>query len=67
MKIDIEGHKFNALNGVLGIFEKDSIHKLHFEFGGCNIDTRTFFRILVFFKEYSMQIYRILPSKSISY
>ena len=33
-----------------------------FEFGGCNIDTRTYFQdFWYFFKDKNMLIYRILP------
>jgi hypothetical protein len=34
-----------------------------FEFGGCNIDTRTYFQdFFYFFKKHDMSIYRITPS-----
>lgn len=41
-KIDIEGHEFNALLGFGEALKNISL--IQFEFGGCNIDTRTFFQ-----------------------
>ena len=60
VKIDIEGHELNAFRG----FGKalDQVHVLQFEFGGCNIDTRTFFRdFWYFFKDRDFAIYRVTP------
>jgi hypothetical protein len=38
------------------------IRALQFEFGGCNIDTRTFFQdFWYFFKSYNFDIYRVGP------
>ena len=58
LKLDIEGYELNALKGL-----EEFIHKvglIQFEFGGCNIDTRTFFQdFFYFFKLYNFQIYRI--------
>jgi len=42
LKLDIEGHEFEALIGLgEAIFTTSAIQ---FEFGGCNIDTRTYFQ-----------------------
>jgi len=61
IKIDIEGHELDALNG-LGERIRD-IRLIQFEFGGCNIDTRTFFRdFWYFFAGNNFRIYRITPS-----
>ncbi len=60
VKIDIEGHELSALKG----FGKAilSTHLIQFEFGGCNIDTRTYFQdFWYFFKEHNFDIYRISP------
>ncbi len=43
VKIDIEGHELVALRGFGEALSETSV--LQFEFGGSNIDTRTFFRI----------------------
>ena len=61
VKIDIEGHELDALNG-MGERIRD-IKIIQFEFGGCNIDTRTFFQdFWYFFKDNNFRIYRITPT-----
>jgi FkbM family methyltransferase len=60
VKIDIEGHELSALKG---FGEAVSCAKvIQFEFGGCNIDTRTYFQdFWYFFKEQGFDLYRITP------
>ena len=60
VKIDIEGHELSALKGFgKAIF---STHIIQFEFGGCNIDTRTYFQdFYYFFTEHNFKIFRITP------
>ena len=63
LKIDIEGHELDALAGARRMFDKKSIDIVTFEFGGCNIDTRTFFQdFWYFFSEINMKMFRITPS-----
>ncbi len=63
LKIDIEGHELDALAGARRMFNTKSIDIVTFEFGGCNIDTRTFFQdFWYFFSEINMNIFRITPS-----
>ena len=63
LKLDIEGHELDAFSGARRMFETRSIDIVTFEFGGCNIDTRTFFQdFWYFFSELNMEIYRITPS-----
>lgn len=50
LKLDIEGFELFALQG--GLEELESIKVIQFEFGGSNIDTRTFFRTLVLAYKY---------------
>lgn len=60
VKIDIEGHELAALKGFGAALEAARV--IQFEFGGCNIDTRTFFQdFWYFFKEHNFDIYRITP------
>jgi FkbM family methyltransferase len=60
VKIDIEGHELRALQGFGGALEVTGV--LQFEFGGCNIDTRTYFQdFWYFFQERRFDIYRITP------
>jgi FkbM family methyltransferase len=60
VKIDIEGYELSALRG----FEDaiNSIKVIQFEFGGCNIDTRTFFQdFWYFFVDKKFVLYRVTP------
>ncbi len=59
-KIDVEGHELSVLEGVGSIINYIKI--IQFEFGGCNIDTRTYFQdFWYFFKDKNFDIYRITP------
>lgn len=60
VKIDIEGHELFALNGFGEAIRNVSV--VQFEFGGCNIDTRTYFQdFWYFFKNHNFTLYRITP------
>ena len=64
VKIDVEGHELSVLEGF-----GDFLHQvklIQFEFGGANIDTRTFFQdFWYFFSGYNFSIYRITPRGAI--
>ncbi|MGB9181024.1 MAG: FkbM family methyltransferase [Pyrinomonadaceae bacterium] len=63
LKIDVEGHELDVLRGGERMFESGSVSLASFEFGGCNIDTRTYFQdFYYFFKKYGMEIFRVTPS-----
>jgi FkbM family methyltransferase len=63
LKIDVEGHELDVLKGAVNMLRKKSIGKVSFEFGGCNIDTRTFFKdFFDFFQKQHYKLYRIAPS-----
>lgn len=64
LKIDVEGHELDVLNGGERMFSERRVEMATFEFGGCNIDSRTFFQdFYYFFKSHGMSsIYRILPT-----
>ncbi len=63
LKIDVEGHELDVLAGASAMFEKKAINMVAFEFGGCNIDTRSFFQdFYYFFQRKNMYILRITPS-----
>lgn len=60
VKLDIEGHELVALDS----FGKalHAIDIIQFEFGGCNIDTKSFFQdIWYFFLKNKFDIFRITP------
>ena len=63
LKIDVEGHELDVLEGARAMFSNTSVKFVQFEFGGCNIDTRTFIQdFFYFFKPFGFEIYRITPS-----
>jgi FkbM family methyltransferase len=63
LKIDVEGHELNTLQGAKQMLESGSVDVVSFEFGGTNIDTRIFFRdIWLFLDEVRMRVFRITPS-----
>jgi len=60
LKIDVEGHELDVLQGSSKMLKDDRIVMVSFEFGGCNIDTRTFFRdFYCFFRDYGFRLYRL--------
>ena len=62
VKIDVEGHELDVLEG-FGLFI-NNVRLIQFEFGPCNIDTRTYFRdFWYFFLEKNFLIYRIWKGK----
>jgi FkbM family methyltransferase len=60
VKLDIEGHELSALKGFGDAINNVSV--IQFEFGGCNIDTRTCFQdFWYFFSENGFELHRITP------
>jgi len=67
LKIDVEGHELDVLRGAEDLLQAGAIDHVTFEFGGCHIDTRTFFRdFYQFFSAHGMRILRITPSGFLS-
>ncbi len=63
LKLDIEGHELDALSGATNMIAGHGIDIILFEFGGCNIDTRRFFRdYWHFFENTPMELFRTTPS-----
>lgn len=59
-KIDVEGHELDVLRGFGEAI--DHVRLIQFEFGGCNIDTRTYFQdFWYFFVERNFEIFRLTP------
>jgi len=62
LKLDLEGHELEALNGSRGMLDNKAIDAITFEFGGANIDSKTYFRDLwAFLKDKKYAVYRITP------
>jgi FkbM family methyltransferase len=59
-KVDIEGHELTVLNSIKKNYDKFSL--IQFEFGGCNIDSRTYFQDFWYLLKDNFDIYRIGPS-----
>jgi FkbM family methyltransferase len=63
LKADIEGHEMELFAGASGMFRNQAVKMVTFEFGGCNIDTKTYFRdYFYFFHDLKMDLYRITPA-----
>ena len=62
LKMDVEGHEYEALKGAAGLLSRRSIRGLAFEFGGCNIDSRTFFQDFWYLlRGHGFDIFRVAP------
>lgn len=63
MKMDLEGHELEALAGADGALNDGTIKAIAFEFGGANVNSRTYFRdFWDLLTGYGYRIARILPS-----
>ena len=60
LKLDVEGHELEVFRGAARMFEQKRIAMVSFEFGGCNVDARTFMRdFFQLFTAYKMQLARV--------
>ncbi len=62
LKLDVEGHELAVLKGGKRMFDKGGVQVVQFEFGGCNIDSRTFFKDYFNFFAKDFKLYRILSN-----
>ena len=68
LKLDVEGHELDVLQGGAATFRAAKIKMLTFEFGGGNIDSRTYFQDFWYLlQEYGMRnIFRITPAGTLA-
>ena len=64
LKLDVEGHELQVLQGGSATFAEQRVDRVAFEFGGCNIDSRSFLQDFFYlFEQHGFdRIYRITPS-----
>lgn len=60
LKLDVEGHELAVLRGANQLLANGQVKLVSFEFGGCNIDSRTYLRDFVhFFQAHQMELARV--------
>lgn len=60
LKLDVEGHELSVLRGAKKMLNNHKIDFIQFEFGGCNIDSRTYFQDFYYLLNKDFYIYRIV-------
>jgi len=60
MKLDVEGHEMAVFEGAKDMIARQAIKFVQFEFGGCNIDSRTFFRDFFLLLNPKFKLYRVV-------
>jgi len=60
LKLDVEGHEMKVLSGASRMLNSGAIDFIQFEFGGCNIDSRTYFKDFYYLLKDNHKIYRIV-------
>ena len=62
LKLDVEGHELSVLTGASKMLKNNNIRYIQFEFGGGNIDSRTYFKDFFLLLSPQYKIYRILKN-----
>ncbi len=63
LKLDVEGHELDVLKGARHMLQSGSIKFIQFEFGGCNLDSRTYFKDLYYLLSPQYEIFRIVQDE----
>ena len=62
LKIDVEGHELSVLKGAKSLLNNKSIKFIQYEYGGCNLDAKTYFwDIWDILTTNGYKIYKIFP------
>jgi hypothetical protein len=61
MKLDVEGHELAVFEGAAALLQQDAISVVQFEFGGCNIHSRTYFQDFFDLLAPRFDLFRVLP------
>jgi len=61
LKIDVEGHELEVIKGAQRIMAKDCVDMIQLEFGGCNIDSRTYMKDFWLLLSNRYDFFRITP------
>jgi FkbM family methyltransferase len=62
LKLDVEGNELKVLEGAGAMLKTKVIDNIQFEFGGANIDSRTYFKDFYYLLKDNYNIFRILPN-----
>ena len=60
LKLDVEGHELKVLAGAKGMLGSGAIDVIQFEFGPCNVASRTFFQEFFEFFRSDYRLYRMV-------
>lgn len=60
LKLDVEGHEMAVLKGASDMLSRGRIGMIQWEFGGCNIDSRVFFRDFYYMLRDGYLLFRVL-------
>ena len=60
LKIDVEGHELKVLKGASNMIRSGRVKAIQFEFGDCNIDSKTYFKDFFELLDPFYEMYRIL-------
>ena len=60
LKLDVEGHELDVLKGAERMRGEGRISSIQWEFGGCNIDSRTYFRDFFYLLNDQYRIFRVV-------